>query len=450
MTRRPPAVSAAMAVLLALVLATTANSASALLAGRLPADGAALVAQASASVAAKDDYADAIAEAKKKEAELQRRLEEIEHSLEDTDEAISEASEKLFALEAKLPEARRQFDEAMRVLDAAILAQQVLAARLEAAESEDAEISAQIEADSARVEELQDGLAELARDSYRMGAESPGLALVLGSTSTEEFVEDYMVQRTAERTQVSALDEMEQLAAQNRNRGVRQKAVREYIAELKLEADALVAEADAARQIAEEKKVEVEALVDEAEAIKRYLEKQKAKFIAQQDALEKQQDAVRAQVKELMRKQIEAQQTKGKQGSVGTGFLNYPVAAPVVVTSSYGMRLHPVYKYERMHRGTDFRAYCGTAIYASAAGKVEWATWKSGFGNQVMLSHANVNNNAVWTSYSHLTSFAVSAGQSVTQGQVIGYSGNTGVGTGCHLHLEVYINGSDVDPMSIL
>ncbi|WP_284329301.1 M23 family metallopeptidase [Demequina litorisediminis] len=68
------------------------------------------------------------------------------------------------------------------------------------------------------------------------------------------------------------------------------------------------------------------------------------------------------------------------------------------------MRYHPIFHYWRLHAGTDFRAYCGTPIYAAAPGTVEWATVVGGFGNQVMIDHGEVGGDYVMTSYNHLTS----------------------------------------------
>ncbi|WP_296666960.1 M23 family metallopeptidase, partial [Demequina sp.] len=73
-----------------------------------------------------------------------------------------------------------------------------------------------------------------------------------------------------------------------------------------------------------------------------------------------------------------------------------------------------------------------------------------GFGNQVMVDHGFVNGNSLMTSYNHLTRFAVGSGQYVTKGQLVGYSGNTGTSTACHLHFETYVNGDTVDPMTLI
>ena len=120
------------------------------------------------------------------------------------------------------------------------------------------------------------------------------------------------------------------------------------------------------------------------------------------------------------------------------------------VTSPYGMRVHPVTGVYKLHDGTDFRAYCGTPIRAAAAGRVLWARYRGGYGNQVAIDHGDVGGNALMTSYSHLSRFSASSGERVSTGEVIGYSGSTGYSTACHLHFMVYDDGVRTNPMRFL
>ena len=115
------------------------------------------------------------------------------------------------------------------------------------------------------------------------------------------------------------------------------------------------------------------------------------------------------------------------------------------VSSSFGLRMHPILGYSRMHRGLDFRASYGTPIVAVADGRVARAGWAGGYGNKVRLNHAG----GLATSYSHMSRIAVAPGQRVRQGQVIGYVGSTGLSTGPHLHFEIYRNGVAVNPRSV-
>ena len=122
-----------------------------------------------------------------------------------------------------------------------------------------------------------------------------------------------------------------------------------------------------------------------------------------------------------------------------------PAPVPGRVTSNYGLRMHPILGYSRMHRGLDFRAGYGTPILAVADGRVARAGWAGGYGQQVRLNHAG----GLATSYSHMSRIAVAPGPRVRQGQVIGYVGSTGLSTGPHLHFEIYRNGATINPRSV-
>tara|TARA_B100001248_G_scaffold101868_1_gene75788 strand:+ start:241 stop:1587 length:1347 start_codon:yes stop_codon:yes gene_type:complete len=117
------------------------------------------------------------------------------------------------------------------------------------------------------------------------------------------------------------------------------------------------------------------------------------------------------------------------------------------LSSSFGMRKHPILGYNKMHRGTDFAAPSGTPIMASGSGTITRARWCGGGGNCVKIKH----NSTYETVYAHLKNFAkgVKEGRKVKQGQIIGYVGSTGMSTGPHLHYEVIVNGKKVNSQKL-
>ncbi|MDX6469799.1 MAG: hypothetical protein QOF75_1602 [Gaiellaceae bacterium] len=120
-----------------------------------------------------------------------------------------------------------------------------------------------------------------------------------------------------------------------------------------------------------------------------------------------------------------------------TGFI-WPVSGPI--TSPFGMR------WGTLHPGIDIGVPSGTPIHAAASGKVIWCGWMSGYGNLVMIDHGG----GLASLYGHQTRVAVTCGETVAQGQVIGYSGCTGFCTGPHVHFEIRVNGTPVDPLGYL
>jgi murein DD-endopeptidase MepM/ murein hydrolase activator NlpD len=131
----------------------------------------------------------------------------------------------------------------------------------------------------------------------------------------------------------------------------------------------------------------------------------------------------------------------------GVGQSRAGLARPTTgrITSGYGSRRHPVLGYRRMHSGIDFGAPYGSPIYAVADGVVQLAGYNGGYGRFVRLQHEG----GLGSGYGHMSRIAVSSGQRVRRGQVIGYVGSTGLSTGPHLHYELYRGGRPINPMSV-
>ena len=127
---------------------------------------------------------------------------------------------------------------------------------------------------------------------------------------------------------------------------------------------------------------------------------------------------------------------------------NIPAIQPVMnkdlkrVASGYGMRIDPVYHVRKFHQGMDFSAPIGTDVFATGNAKVEFAGWRQGYGNTVILDHGY----GYKTLYAHLYKVLVRKGQKVRRSDIIALVGNTGKSTGPHLHYEVRLNGKPVDP----
>ena len=160
----------------------------------------------------------------------------------------------------------------------------------------------------------------------------------------------------------------------------------------------------------------------------------RASTLAEIDALEEQSAVLAERIRQ-------AQQQSSSVPVVvpsGSGVLGWPVSGPV--TSGFGLR------WGRMHEGIDIAVAEGTPVRAAGAGTVIYAGWMGGYGNLVVVDHGN----GLSTAYAHNSSLGVGVGQSVTAGQIVSYSGNTGNSTGPHVHFEVRVNGSAVDPLGYL
>lgn len=154
-------------------------------------------------------------------------------------------------------------------------------------------------------------------------------------------------------------------------------------------------------------------------------------------------------VKELEAESVRIQaMIQGGAGSTGSGNPNARLAwpAPGSITSGFGWRIHPIFGTQRFHAGVDINAPCGAPIWAAEGGNVISSGWHGGYGETIIVDHGD----GLSTLYAHQSSRMASTGQHVSRGQRIGTVGTTGWSTGCHLHFEVRVNGSPVDPVPYL
>ncbi len=131
---------------------------------------------------------------------------------------------------------------------------------------------------------------------------------------------------------------------------------------------------------------------------------------------------------------------------LGSGKMIWPVTGPINITSPFGWRYHPVLRVKKFHNGKDIAVPSGTPVRAADSGVVIVSGWKGGYGNYIAIDHGN----GISTGYGHNSRLLVHQGERVTKGQIIAYSGSTGLSTGPHVHFEVRKNGDPIDPSPFL
>lgn len=213
------------------------------------------------------------------------------------------------------------------------------------------------------------------------------------------------------------------------------------------------AELEASSAQLEESQAAMEKKRTESDAILRDLAKKQDEFQAMLDESEALQDSL---MRDIAAKEKELSQAKYEEklaalaAAGGAPESNAKWITPVsgyTITSAFGMRIHPVLKTQRMHNGIDMACAQGTPIYATRAGTVTQAAYQAGgAGYYVSINHLDGFSSI----YMHMTHYVVSAGQSVSQGQLIGYVGSTGLSTGPHLHFGVSYAGSYVNPLAYI
>ena len=275
------------------------------------------------------------------------------------------------------------------------------------------------------------------------------LALILKATDLGEFL--------------TAIDDIGEIMESDRQLEDEYIAAREHTEQVKADYEAYKAELEAKQETLRAEQIELQKQIDEAtELIAQLLEdiegnaEELAKLQEAQDATQKEIDEMVAELErqrreeEERRRQEEAANNPGGSGggggggtATGTGSFGWPVPSCTYITSKFGPRYHPVTgAYQSTHTGLDIGASHGATIVASDGGTVTTAGEKGGYGNCVMIDHGN----GYYTLYGHMSSIAVSVGQSVSKGDTIGYVGSTGVSTGPHCHFEIRVNGVCTDP----
>ena len=274
------------------------------------------------------------------------------------------------------------------------------------------------------------------------------LALILKATDLGEFL--------------TAIDDIGEIMESDRQLEDEYIAAREHTEQVKADYEAYKAELEAKQEKLRAEQIELQKQIDEAtELIAQLMEdiegnsEELAKLQEAQDATQKEIDEMVAELErqrreeEERRRQEEAANNPGGSGgggggtATGTGSFGWPVPSCTYITSKFGPRYHPVTgAYQSTHTGLDIGASHGATIVASDGGTVTTAGVKGGYGNCVMIDHGN----GYYTLYGHMSSIAVSVGQSVSKGDTIGYVGSTGVSTGPHCHFEIRVNGVCTDP----
>ncbi|MGL5810229.1 MAG: peptidoglycan DD-metalloendopeptidase family protein [Nocardioides sp.] len=375
----------------------------------------------------------------------------IETASDELDGASREARDAVLALRTArqaLVDARRALILARQELVAAQQRDAVMQARLERAERRLAIARADLQQARAAVQAQRDEVRGLVTDLYTDG--DPRLlafSALLRSKSVADLTWQAKANQIFVSSQVDVYDELAaaEAAMQRQRDEVRAAAL-----------DVAARRREAAENLARITAMEAEAENAAAKVVELFRERRRARISAARVVRADRQrlaefQAEDARVQALLRRRAElARARAGQSGRVAGsgGALGYPVSGRV--TSPFGYRRHPIYGYWGLHDGIDFASSCGTPLYAVAPGRVLSSYFQSAYGNRLLIDHGAIRGVGLATIYNHATSYVVSPGSWVGKGQLIGYLGNTGWSTGCHLHFTVTADGKPVDPMTWL
>lgn len=362
----------------------------------------------------------------------------VESKLNETRSKIGEANEKKGVLSGEIAGLSKQIRAYETQVVALRAEERAVEARLAAKQAELDRAEAELEKAEAELAKLARKLKEslsILRDrlvSIYQSGKMDLSDLILDSTSYGDLVE-----RSEYFAQIQSQDE--EIVSRVRDLRDRQKVLVEKLTQVKLQIEQVRDEI--AR---EEKNLEVARQAVESQQGRLVTARGKRRSaVAEIDQQVGALEEIEADLQAKIQEQIAA---ASGYSSLPPGPMTAPSAAGLVwplsgpVTSGFGIR------WGRMHEGIDIGVPTGTPIRAAKGGTVIMASYNGGYGNYTCVDHGG----GLSTCYAHQAGFAVSTGQRVSRGQVIGYSGNTGSSTGPHLHFEVRINGAAQDPMAYL
>lgn len=215
------------------------------------------------------------------------------------------------------------------------------------------------------------------------------------------------------------------------------------------------AEAQASQLLVDERTHNA-AMQSEMDAVTQRIQERNAQRAAEEAARRAAEAAAAAAAEAAARaaaQQQAAQRPVNVAPAAPSGGSGFPLAMPAYgpYTSPFGWRTNPVLGYSELHDGLDIGAGCGTPLYAAADGVVTDMYYGGGWGWKLVIDNGWINGVQVSTGYNHAQGpYVVSPGQRVSRGQVVGYTGTTGLSTGCHLHFHVWINGQVTNPINYL
>ena len=358
-----------------------------------------------------------VGEASDQQAQLIAELQVSRRSRKDLDARVA-------ALDAQIASVQRDLDGVNAELDAAVAVEDAANDALETATN--------------RLRESSDALRDRAIEAYIHDASTPSLESLLGKiddVNDAPRVATYV--KVVSQHQAAVVDRHRQLQQDTSDLEAEAAAAKDEVAQRQAQVAARRAELQSARDDQEAARAQVAAETAREQKLLAQVQAQKATYLAQLRELERESSSIAA---DLARRQAGQTAPPPSHGTVG-----YPVANPVI-TSTFGYRVHPIYGDVRLHSGVDFAANTGTPVFAGKDGTVVSAGWMSGYGNTIVIDHGD----ALATLYAHNSQLLVSAGQKVARGQKIALAGSTGNSTGPHVHFEVRVKGTPVDPMGYL
>ena len=390
--------------------------------------------------------------------DLKDKQRHVERQLKGADKDLDESSAQLRKAAARLEAAHQQLAVAKTALATAH-------GKVEVARERDAEMQAELAAAEAELADAEAALAQGQVDREAQRAKVANTVADMYSEGDPELIAFSSLLDAETTEDLTRRDGVRDVIVGQESRAYDQLKAAEVLLEVQEQqvSDARD-EVAAQRQAAAEHLTLMQSLENEEQAAKDsvvslVIERRdaragaaqaRARDLAKLRKLQKEQDRIEEMLRKRALAALRRQRAlaRSQAGTPTPGLLASPVDG--YVTSPFGYREHPIYHYWGLHDGVDFGGGCGTPLHAAAPGRVVASYWSAVYGNRLIVDHGVLGGKGIATIYNHASSYTVGVGAQVAEGQVLGYEGDTGWSTACHLHFTVMANGQAVDPMNWL
>jgi murein DD-endopeptidase MepM/ murein hydrolase activator NlpD len=375
--------------------------------------------------------------------EIQRRRQELDAKIERAEERKGDVLEEIRAVDQK----RAQVEGVVERLDADLARLNArideVTARLNRTQRRLAVLHSELEAVLDRLVTRTNLFTQRAIAAYKAGP-AAYLNGLITSDSFGDLVERYSYYQSVLDADSELLEEIEALRAETEARREQVAAKEEQIAADKARLEANKERVAEVRSAKAQALAQLEGVLGDKEDLLTSIEQKKSRYVSIQTQLEQESSQLQRLLAARSAPDQPASPSQAVAAPASSGAFAWPAPGPV--TSPFGYRVHPIFGDTRLHTGIDISAPYGATVIAAESGVVAFAGAMSGYGNVVAIDHGG----GIATTYNHLSAFSVSSGQQVGRGTPVGAVGCTGYCTGPHLHFEVRVNGTPVDPMPYL
>lgn len=415
----------------------------------------------------------------KQKRQVDAQIDKLREDLHETNTDLANAFIALKTTQGKLPGAQAALSQAQAAASRAATANAVAAQELEVAQANETKAQDELAATTREIRESRGQVAQFAAQIYQEQGFGE-LDMAMTSTTPQQFADRIALIGTVMDLQGQSMVKLATAKASQTAQEDHLSALRADSEKAKRKAEATLAAANTARDRATAAKTALDALAaqqtKQAATVQAQSVAEKARLAQMQAESARLTGVIKARAAAALRAakiraaanarakaEAAARAARNKKsgsgssggsggGSGGGSSSGGPLSAPTTkgwISSEYGMRFHPIQREWRLHSGRDYAAPCGTPIKAAAPGRVIESGYNSGYGYRVIVDHGVIGGVHLTTTYNHLQKIRTHSG-GVSRGTTVGYEGSTGNSNGCHLHFEVYEDGSFVDPRNYL